>query len=225
MLERAVRRDPVLFGKTMGLVAGAAGCFALGAYAGRHLATGIAIVAYLAAFCCLFALSVAARRSEGASTVLLAGFGILVGAAVTPTVVYYTTADPRALWEAGVSAGMLTAACGVAAYLTRPDLTYLARVVISEVLAILLCGIVLVYEHMPTGTLVNSGIAMAVYAAAVITGFLWLRRLRDVESARLLAAAIFAGPVSAFLFVMRNAYQRLFAPRRHQAGSPEPGFS
>src|ERR1700677_1882265 len=207
MLDRA-RRDPALFGETMGLLAGAAGCFALGSYAGRQLATGDAIVAYLAAFCCLLSLPFAARRSQGASTVLLAGFGILAGAAVTPTVVYYSATDPRVLWEAGGSAGMLTAACGVAAYLTRPDLTPLARVVISEVLAIPLCGIVLVYEHMPSGTLVNSGIAFAVYAVVVIIGFLLLRRLRDVESASLLAASIFAGPVSAFYFLLRSPYDR-----------------
>lgn len=219
MLGRAARRDPALFGKTMALVAGAAGCFALGSYAGRHLATGVAIVAYLAALSCLVVLSLAARRWAGASAVLLAGFGILTGAAVTPTVAYYSATDPRVLWEAGGSAGMVTAACGVAAYLARPDLTRLARVVTSEVLAVLLCGTVLVGERLPPGTIVSSAIAVAVYAAVVITGFLWLRRLRDVESARLLAAAIVAGPVSAFLFVLRSAYQRLVTSRKHQAGS------
>lgn len=212
MLDRA-RRNPALFGNTMVLLAGAAGCFALGSYAGRHVATGIAILAYLAAMCCLLSLPFAAQRWAKTSTVLLAGFGALAGAAVTPTVMYYSTADPGVLWEAGGSAGMLTAACGVAAYLTRPDLTYLARVVISEVLAILLCGIVLVYEHMPRGALVNSGIAIAVYAVVVIIGFLWLRRLRHVESARLLAASIFAGPVSAFYLLLRNTLGR--ARRRH----------
>jgi FtsH-binding integral membrane protein len=207
MLDRA-RRDPALFGKTMVLLAGAAGCFALGSYAGRHVATGLAILAYLAAACCLLSLPFAARRRAGTSTVLLAGFGVLAGAAVTPTVMYYSAADPRVLWEAGGSAGMLTAACGVAAYLTRPDLTHLARIVISEVLAILLCGIALVYEHMPRDAIVNSGIAIAVYAVVVIIGFLWLRRLRDVESARLLAASIFAGPVSAFYLLLRNTFGR-----------------
>lgn len=219
MRDRAARRDPALFGKTMGLVAGAAGCFSLGSVAGRHLATGIAIVAYLAALCCLLVLRLAARRSEGASTVLLAGFGVLAGAAVTPTVIYYSTADPRALWEAGGSAGMFTAACGVAAYLTRPDQTPLARIVISEVLAVLLCGIVLVCEHMPSGTILTSSVAAAAYAAVVIIGFLWLRRLRDTESACLLAAAILTGPVSAFFYLLRNAYGRFFTLWKRLAGT------
>lgn len=229
MLDRAAGRDPALpgnalfgkslFGRTMGLVAGAAGCFALGAYAGRHLATGIAIVAYLAALTCLLSLRFAARRSEGASTVLLAGFGMLAGAAVTPTVVYYSATDPRVLWQAGGSAGMFTAACGVAVYLTRRDLAPIARVVISEVLAVLLCGIVLICEHMPRGTLVTAGIAIAVYAVVVIGGFLWLRRLRHVDSARLLAASIFAGPVSAFFFLLRTMHGRAaFTLRKHWAG-------
>ncbi|MGH3165349.1 MAG: Bax inhibitor-1 family protein [Trebonia sp.] len=222
MPDRAARRDPALFGKTMGMVAGAAGCFALGSYAGRHVATGLAIVAYLAAFGCLLSLSFAARRRAGASSVLLAGFGILAGAAVTPTVVYYSAADPRVLWEAGGSAGMLTAACGVAAYLTLPNLTPLARIVISEALAVLLCGIALVSEHMPRGTLVNSGIAVGVYAAVVILGFLWCRRLRNVESACLLAASIFAGPVSAFFFLLRNAYVNSLTRAQHRPRTLPP---
>jgi modulator of FtsH protease len=221
MLDRA-RRDPALFGKTMVLLAGAAGCFALGSYAGRHVATGVAIVAYLAAACCLLSLPFAARRSAGTSTVLLAGFGVLAGAAVTPTVVYYGAADPRVLWEGGGGAGMLTAACGVAAYLTRPALTPLARVVMSEVLAILLCGIVLIYEHMPRGTLVNSGIAIAVYALVVVIGFLLFRRLRNVESACLLAASILAGPVSAFYFLLRNTYANAFTRMQHRPRTMPP---
>jgi FtsH-binding integral membrane protein len=202
------RRDPALFGKTMVLVAGAAGCFALGAYAGRSLATGIAIVAYLAALWCLLCLRFAARRRAGASTVLLVAFGILTGAALAPTIVYYTAVDPRVLWDAGGAAGLFTAACGAGAYLTRPDLPRLARVLLSEVLAVLACGIVLVCEHMPSGAVTNSAIAVAAYAVAVILGFLLLRR--DGESARLLAAAIFAWPVNAFFFLVRNTYGRIF---------------
>jgi modulator of FtsH protease len=222
MSDRRSGRDPALFGKTMAVVSGVAGCFALGSYSGRHLATGIAVVAYLAAFCCLLVLHFAARRSEGASTVLLAGFGILAGAAVAPTVVYYSAADTRVLWEAGGSAGLFTAACGVAAYLTRRDLTPLARVVISEVLVVLLCGIALVSEHMPRGILLNSGIAIAVYAVVVIFGFLLCRRLRNVESARLLAASIFAGPVSAFFFLLRNAYVNAFTWMQHRPRTLPP---
>lgn len=209
MVERAALFEKALFGKTMGLVAAAAGCFALGAYAGRHLATGVAIVAYLAALACLLSLRFAARRRATASAVLLAIFGVLTGAALTPTVVYYTAADPRVLWEAGGAAGLFTAACGVAAYLTRPRLPRMARVLLSEVLAILICGIVLVSEHLPRGALANSGIAVGAYGVVVILGFAWQRRLRNVDSARLLAASIFAVPVNAFFFVLRNPFTRV----------------
>ena len=61
----AVARDRThtLFAQTMGYVAATAGLFALGAYAGRDLTGGVAIVSYIAAFGCLIGMRFAARRS------------------------------------------------------------------------------------------------------------------------------------------------------------------
>jgi hypothetical protein len=219
MPDRAMSRDPALFGKTMVVVACAAGCFALGCYAGRGMATGVAIASYLAALCCLVVLRLAARRSAGASAVLLAGFAMIAGAAAAPTAVYYSPAGPRVLWEAAGGAGLLTAACGVAACLTLPGLPLLARLVIFEVVAILLCGIVLVGERLPSGAVVSSAIAAAGYAAAVIAGFSLLRRLGGPGSARLLAAGIVTGPVSALACLLRVACRSAFPSLKHRAGT------
>ena len=73
-----------LFGQTMGLVALTAALFALGAYAGRHLSEGAAIIAWIGAFIVLMVMNFAARKSTGLATGLLAVFGILLVAIALP---------------------------------------------------------------------------------------------------------------------------------------------
>jgi uncharacterized protein len=75
-----------LFGQTMGLVALTAGLFALGAYIGRDLSGGWAIVSYVAAFAVLLGMYAAAQRSEQLAVGLLFAFGLLLGLAVAPTI-------------------------------------------------------------------------------------------------------------------------------------------
>ena len=64
-------RTHTLFGQTMGYVAVTTGFFALGAYLGRNLAQGWAIVWFIVAFACLIAMNFTVRRSKGLSAVLL----------------------------------------------------------------------------------------------------------------------------------------------------------
>ena len=60
-------RTETLFGQTMFLVALTAGFFAAGAYAGRNLSQGAAIVAWIAAFVVLMIMNFTARRSAPAA--------------------------------------------------------------------------------------------------------------------------------------------------------------
>src|ERR1700754_1620537 len=87
-------RTATLFGQTMGLVALTAGFFAAGAYAGRNLGQGAVIVAWIAAFVILLIMNFAARRSASLAVVLLAVFGVLMGVASAPTLVWYAATDP-----------------------------------------------------------------------------------------------------------------------------------
>jgi modulator of FtsH protease len=98
-----VSRDQThsLFGQTMGYVAATAGFFALGCYLGRNLSPGWAIVAFIAAFACLISMNFTIRRSGGLTVGLLAGFGVLLGLAMAPALVYYSSTNPRVLWQAG----------------------------------------------------------------------------------------------------------------------------
>lgn len=205
MRWRVTARDPALFSRTLGLIAAAAGCFALGAYAGPHVATGLAIVGYIAAFGCLLWLRFAARRRAMAAAVLMLAFGAVTGLALAPTVTYYTGADPPVVWQTGGMAGMFTAACGVAGCLGRPRLPWLARILLSEVLAMLLCGIVLVSEYMALPEIGYAAIAVAMYFSLAVLGISLVRRTRNVTCAPLLAASVFAAPADAFFFVLRNS--------------------
>jgi FtsH-binding integral membrane protein len=88
-----------LFAKTMQYVAMTTGLFALGAYLGRDLHGGVGIVAFIAAFGVLIAMQFAVRKSAGLTVGLLAVFGLLIGLALAPTLAYYASGEPSALWR------------------------------------------------------------------------------------------------------------------------------
>ena len=69
----------------------------------------------------------AVRRSAGLGGALLFGLGLLMGLAVSPTLVHYASAEPRALWQAGGATALFVAGFGAAGYATRRDLSGIAR--------------------------------------------------------------------------------------------------
>src|SRR5690242_21842328 len=97
VLQPPLTRDEsgTLLGQTMGLVAVTAGLYALGAYLGRDISYHWGWLFFIAAFGILFAMNVAARRSEGLAITLLFGFGVLMGLAVSPTLVHYARSEER----------------------------------------------------------------------------------------------------------------------------------
>ena len=101
----------VLFSQTMAYVAlTALALFALGAWLGRNLTGAVGIVAFIAAFACLIGMRFAARSTLQLTVGLLCAFGLLVGLAVAPTVAYYGSMDPQALWQAGGATALFIAA-------------------------------------------------------------------------------------------------------------------
>ena len=191
-----------LFAQTMGYVALTAGLFALGAWAGRNLTGAVGIVAFLAAFATLFGMRFAARRSIPLTIGLLAAFGLLIGLAVAPTVAYYGSMDPRALWEAGGATALFIAGFGAAGYATRRDLSAIARVCFWALLALIVLGIVLIFVHIPGGDLIYSVLGLVIFAGYTAFDFQRLRRTKDAASAPLLAASIFLDVLNVFLFFL-----------------------
>lgn len=202
----AVRRGDrthTLFAQVMWYVAATAGLFALGAYLGRTLASGLAFLCYLLAFGCLIGMRFAVRRSAGLSVALLFGLGLLMGLALAPTLVYYAGADPRALWQAGGATALFTAGFGAAGYATRRDLTAVARICFWALLALIGYGIVLIFVHLPGGALVYAVLGLVIFAGLTTVDFQRLRRSTDLDSAPFLAASIFLDALNVFLFFLQ----------------------
>ena len=196
-------RSHTLFAQTMGYVAATTGLFALGAYLGRNLPGVIAFVAYLAAFAALIAMQFTVRKSRQNTVALLAVFGLLMGVAIAPTLVYYASTDPQALWQAGTATALFVAAFGAAGYATRRDLTAQARVCFWALVALLVFGIVLIFVNIPYGSLIYSVLGLVIFAGFIMFDFQRLRRSSDVDSAPLLAASIFLDILNVFMFFLR----------------------
>jgi FtsH-binding integral membrane protein len=191
-----------LFAQTMGYVAATAGFFTLGAWLGRNLTGGLGIVAFIAAFAALLGMRFAARRSPGLTVGLLVAFGLLIGLAVAPTVAYYGSMDPRALWEAGGATALFIAGFGAAGYATRRDLAVVARACFWALLALIVFGIVLIFVHIPGGELVYSLLGLVIFAGFTMFDFQRLRTNTDAATAPLLAASIFLDVLNVFLFFL-----------------------
>ena len=191
-----------LFAQTMGYVALTAALFAFGAWLGRDLTGGVGIVAFIAGFACLIGMRFAARRSAQLTIGLLAAFGLLIGLAVAPTVAYYGSMDPQALWQAGGATALFIAGFGAAGYATRRDLTAVARVCFWALVALIVVGIVLIFVHIPGADLVYSVLGLVIFAGFTMFDFQRLRTNTDTTTAPLLAASIFLDVLNVFLFFL-----------------------
>jgi len=193
----------VLFSQTMAYVALTAALFALGAWLGRNLTGAVGIVAFIAAFACLIGMRFAARSSLQLTVGLLCAFGLLVGLAVAPTVAYYGSMDPQALWQAGGATALFIAGFGAAGYATRRDLSALARVLFWALVALIVFGIVLIFVNIPGGALVYSVLGLVIFAGFTMFDFQRLRTSTDIASAPFLAASIFLDILNVFLFFLQ----------------------
>jgi FtsH-binding integral membrane protein len=191
-----------LFGQTMGLVAVTSAFFAGGAYLGRNLSSGSGILWFIAAFACLFGMRFAIQKSEQLAIGLLLGFGLLMGLAVAPTIAYYASTDPQAVWQSGGATALFIAGFGAAGYATRRDLSSLARILFFALLALIVFGIVLIFVQIPGGQLIYAILGLVIFAGFTMFDFQRLRRSTDIRQAPLLAASIFLDILNVFLLLL-----------------------
>jgi len=196
-------RTATLFGQTMALVALTAAFFAAGAYAGRHLSEGAAIVAWIASFVVLMIMRFAARRSAAGATLLLAVFGVLIGVASAPTLYWYASTNPQILWQSGGATALFVGAFGTFGYLTKRDLSAWRRISYIGLLILLLAGIVLIFVHIPQASLIWAILGLVVFAGLTAGDFQRLRRSQGMDSAPLIAASIFLDILNVFFFFLR----------------------
>jgi len=196
-------RTHTLFGQTMGLVAVTTGFFALGGYLGRNMTGGLAILWWIVAFICLISMNFTVRRSPGLTTGLLFLVGLLLGLALAPTLAYYATVNPQAVWQAGGATALFIAGFGAAGYATRRDLSAFYRLFFFALIALIIFGIVLIFVHIPHGDLIYSILGLVIFAGLTMFDFQRLRRTKDMDAAPLIAASIFLDALNVFLFFLR----------------------
>ena len=131
---------------------------------------------FIMSFGCLIGTQFAVRSSSQLSVALLFGFGMSLGLAVSPTVVYYASADPQALWQAGGATALFVAGCGAFGYATRTDLSGVARVCFWALLALIMFGVVLIFVHIPAGAVIYSILGLLIFAGLTMADFQRLRR-------------------------------------------------
>jgi FtsH-binding integral membrane protein len=192
-----------VFGQVMGLVALTLGCLALGAYIGRDLRGGLGILFFVAGFACIFGLSAAsARGREQLAITLLFGLGLLLGLALGPVLSSYAESDPAAVWQAAGSTGAFVAVLGTAGYATRRDLSSWYRVLFVALLALLVFGLVAIFESIPGANVIWSVAGLVIFGGYTVLDFNRLRRAGE-ESAVPIAASIFLDVLNIFLFLLQ----------------------
>ncbi len=191
-----------LFGQTMGFVALTTAFFALGAYLGRDMAYELGWVWFIVAIGCLFGLNAAAQRSEQLAIGLLFTFGLVIGLATAPTIAYYVTTNPQAVWDSGGATALFIAGFGAAGYATRRDLSKLARLLFFALLALIIFGIVTIFVRIPNGQLIWAVLGLIIFAGFTMIDFQRLRRSQNISVAPVLAASIFLDILNVFLFFL-----------------------
>jgi uncharacterized protein len=191
-----------LLGQTMGLVAVTAGLFALGAYLGRDLSYGWGWVFWIAGFGALIGLNFVAARSEGAAITLLFGFGVLIGLATAPTLSYYASTNPQALWQAGGATALVIGGFGAYGYATRRDLSRIARGLFWALIALIVFGVIAIFVQIPHSALIYSIAGLVIFAGITAYDFQRLRNAKDIREAPLLAASIFLDILNVFLLLL-----------------------
>ena len=113
-LRAPITRDQAgtLLGQTMGLVAATTGLFAVGAYLGRNLASPWGWLGFIAAFACLIAIERSRPTIPGPHPHPAVRVRVLIGVATAPTLSYYASADPQAVWQAGAATALFIAGSG-----------------------------------------------------------------------------------------------------------------
>ena len=204
VIQPPLTRDEsgTLLGQTMGLVAVTIGLFALGAYLGRDISYHWGWVFFIASFGIWFAMNFAARRSEGLAITLLFAFGVLIGLAVSPTIVYYASTNPQVLWQAGGATALFIAGFGSYGYATRRDLSAVARYFFWALIALIVFGIVLIFVQIPNGELIYAILGLVIFAGFTMFDFQRLRKTTDIKAAPLLAASIFLDILNVFLLLL-----------------------
>jgi len=198
----AVSSPMAVFGQVMGLVSLIVGCTALGAYVGRDLSGGAALLFFIGAFACIFGLNAAASRGRDQLAIgLLFGLGLLLGLAVAPVISAYAKADPAALWQAAGATGAFVAALGAAGYAIRRDLSRWTRLFFWALVGLIAFGIVLIFISIPNANVIYAVAGLVIFGGFTVIDFNRIRRAGTNDEIPV-AAGIFLDIFNVFLLML-----------------------
>ena len=202
-----VRADSrAIFAKTMFLVAVTAGFAAAGAYVGRNLSGGWALVAWLGAIGLTIAISFARRREEASPLQMgmLFGIGALLGLAIGPTLQAYANLEGGStiIAQAAGLTALFMAVMGAVGYLTSRDLSALGRISFIGLIALLVFGLVAIFVNIPGESMIWCIGGLVVFAGLTVFDFWRLRRAGEADVA-LIALSIFLDAFNVFLFMLQ----------------------
>jgi modulator of FtsH protease len=193
-----------VFAQVMFLVAVAVGFFAAGAWIGRDLGFGWAIMAWIGAFALVIAMSFSRRAGNGQLGMgLLFGVGVLFGVAVGPTLAEYASQPGGAelIAQAAGLTALFIGALGTVGYLTKRDLSMLGRISFFALLGLIAFGIVLIFVSIPYGQVIWAALGLVIFAGYTLFDFWRLRRAGE-EDVPLIALSIFLDVVNVFLLIL-----------------------
>lgn len=199
----AATDERALLGNVMGLVAVTVAFAALGAYIGRDVTGGAAIILlFVAALACVVGLNFAAQRSEPLALSLLFAVGLLLGIAVGSAIAFYAETNPAALWQAAGATSLFIAGFGAYGYATRRDLSSWGRTLFWMLLALIGFGIVTLFVAIPGGNIIYALLGLGIFGGFTIYDFNRLRR-EPASSSIQIAASIFLDVFNVFLLFLQ----------------------
>ena len=202
-----VREDSrAIFAKVMFLVGITAGFSAIGAYVGRNLSSGWALIAWIASLGLVIAMGVGKRKEEVTrlQMTLLFGVGALLGLAIGPTLESYASIDGGGtlIAQAAGLTALFMGLMGSAGYLTSRDLSALGRVSFVGLIILLVFGIVAIFVNIPGENLIWCIGGLVVFAGLTMFDFWRLRRAGNGDVAQI-ALSIFLDAFNVFLLMLR----------------------
>lgn len=177
---------------------------AAGAYVGRNLSGGSAIVAIIAFFGSYFLLY-AVRKMEPLNIVVLFGFTFIAGLTIGPAIAQYTSVPggARVLVEAMVLSAVVFAGSAAFGWMTSVDLQGLSRYLVGALFGLIALGLLLAFVV----TSRSAEIAYDLGIAVVFIGFTALdfQRIRsrfDPSEYILATATIYLDALNLFLALL-----------------------
>jgi len=199
--SRSAVEETGIFGPVMGLVAATVGFLTLGAYLGRNLPGGAAVVFFLLGFGCVVGLNFA-RNAGGAAIGLLFATGLFLGLGLGGVIDAYAQAAPGAVWQAAAATTLFVGGLGALGYTIEADLSAGYRVLSFLLLGLIVLSLITLFVSMPAGNVIYAVAGLAVFGGYTLLDFNRMRRA-GVDDAVNLAAGIFLDVINVFTFFLQ----------------------